>query len=95
MPAEGFEPPTYGLQNRCTTTVLSRQIMTYGALISCHSVRESPPLPFILPKAGCRSAYHPSKERVRPMALQNNAPSMFALKRQISNWNLWDFNCEQ
>jgi hypothetical protein len=64
VPAEGFEPPTYGLQNRCTTTVLSRQIMTYGALISCHSVRESPPLPFILPKAGCRSAYHPSKERV-------------------------------
>ena len=64
VPAEGFEPPTYGLQNRCTTTVLSRQIMTYGALISCHSVRESPPLPFILPKAGCRSAYHPSNERV-------------------------------
>jgi hypothetical protein len=26
LPAEGFEPPTYGLQNRCTTTVLSRQI---------------------------------------------------------------------
>ncbi len=25
MPAEGFEPPTFGLQNRCTTTVLSRQ----------------------------------------------------------------------
>jgi hypothetical protein len=25
VPAEGFEPPTYGLQNRCTTTVLSRQ----------------------------------------------------------------------
>ena len=24
LPAEGFEPPTYGLQNRCTTTVLSR-----------------------------------------------------------------------
>jgi hypothetical protein len=24
VPAEGFEPPTYGLQNRCTTTVLSR-----------------------------------------------------------------------
>ena len=34
MPAEGFEPPTYGLQNRCTTTVLSRP----GALIIalCH-----------------------------------------------------------
>jgi hypothetical protein len=26
LPAEGFEPPTYGLQNRCTTTVLSRRI---------------------------------------------------------------------
>jgi hypothetical protein len=26
LPAEGFEPPTYGLQNRCTTTVLSRQM---------------------------------------------------------------------
>ena len=25
LPAEGFEPPTYGLQNRCTTTVLSRR----------------------------------------------------------------------
>jgi hypothetical protein len=24
LPAEGFEPPTYGLQNRCTTAVLSR-----------------------------------------------------------------------
>jgi hypothetical protein len=24
VPAEGFEPPTFGLQNRCTTTVLSR-----------------------------------------------------------------------
>jgi hypothetical protein len=28
VPAEGFEPPTYGLQNRCTTTVLSRHFMT-------------------------------------------------------------------
>jgi hypothetical protein len=25
LPAEGFEPPTYGLQNRCTTSVLSRR----------------------------------------------------------------------
>src|ERR1700688_4801190 len=25
VPAAGFEPATYGLQNRCTTTVLSRQ----------------------------------------------------------------------
>jgi hypothetical protein len=27
VPAEGFEPPTFGLQNRCTTTVLSRRKM--------------------------------------------------------------------
>jgi hypothetical protein len=26
MPGEGFEPPAFGLQNRCTTTVLTRQI---------------------------------------------------------------------
>jgi hypothetical protein len=26
VPAEGFEPPTFGLQNRCTTTVLSRRL---------------------------------------------------------------------
>jgi hypothetical protein len=31
MPAEGFEPPTYGLQNRCTTTVLSRQMNDFLA----------------------------------------------------------------
>ena len=26
VPGEGFEPPTFGLQNRCTTTVLTRQV---------------------------------------------------------------------
>ena len=26
VPGEGFEPPTFGLQNRCTATVLTRQI---------------------------------------------------------------------
>jgi hypothetical protein len=25
VPGEGFEPPTFGLQNRCTATVLTRQ----------------------------------------------------------------------
>ncbi len=30
MPAEGFEPPTFGLQNRCTTTVLSRPEGAYS-----------------------------------------------------------------
>ncbi len=24
VPDEGFEPPTFGLQNRCTTPVLTR-----------------------------------------------------------------------
>jgi hypothetical protein len=27
VPGEGFEPPTFGLQNRCTTTVLTRQAL--------------------------------------------------------------------
>src|SRR5579862_8534788 len=26
VPGEGFEPPTFGLQNRCTTTVLTRHL---------------------------------------------------------------------
>jgi hypothetical protein len=29
MPGEGFEPPTFGLQNRCTTTVLTRPKSIY------------------------------------------------------------------
>src|SRR3981189_705817 len=33
VPAEGFEPPTYGLQNRCTTTVLSR-LWSWGPIIA-------------------------------------------------------------
>src|SRR5271168_3271877 len=32
LPAEGFEPPTYGLQNRCTTTVLSRHFKSRDIL---------------------------------------------------------------
>ena len=31
VPDEGFEPPTFGLQNRCTTTVLIRREMSGGA----------------------------------------------------------------
>ena len=30
VPGEGLEPPTFGLQNRCTTTVLTRR----GGLVS-------------------------------------------------------------
>ena len=37
MPAEGFEPPTYGLQNRCTTTVLSRHSWTHAQVKAPHS----------------------------------------------------------
>ena len=31
VPGEGFEPPTFGLQNRCTTTVLTRQKLDLDA----------------------------------------------------------------
>ena len=37
MPGEGFEPPTFGLQNRCTTTVLTRQ----GIVFTAFSVQRS------------------------------------------------------
>ena len=30
VPGEGFEPPTFGLQNRCTATVLTRPIESFG-----------------------------------------------------------------
>src|SRR5690349_18155714 len=29
VPGEGFEPPTFGLQNRCTTAVLTRPCRTF------------------------------------------------------------------
>ena len=28
VPAEGIEPPTFGLQNRCSTAELSRRLKT-------------------------------------------------------------------
>jgi hypothetical protein len=34
MPGEGFEPPTFGLQNRCTTTVLTRQYVVSALCIT-------------------------------------------------------------
>ena len=34
MPGEGFEPPTFGLQNRCTTTVLTRQAIVFATFYS-------------------------------------------------------------
>ena len=32
VPGEGFEPPTFGLQNRCTTTVLTRHFNDLGVV---------------------------------------------------------------
>lgn len=32
VPGEGFEPPAFGLQNRCTTTVLTRHYSTAAIL---------------------------------------------------------------
>ncbi len=31
VPGEGLEPPTFGLQNRCTTTVLTRRRARHAA----------------------------------------------------------------
>src|SRR6202030_3326837 len=53
MPAEGFEPPTYGLQNRCTTTVLSRR--GAGSYYSVWRTWLAAPVP-PYPGAGRRSA---------------------------------------
>jgi hypothetical protein len=33
VPGEGFEPPTFGLQNRCTTAVLTRPGMGWSGKI--------------------------------------------------------------
>ena len=32
VPAEGIEPPTFGLQNRCSTAELSRHLLAYWDL---------------------------------------------------------------
>jgi hypothetical protein len=37
VPGEGFEPPTFGLQNRCTATVLTRPIPLIYSLYSRRS----------------------------------------------------------
>ena len=37
LPGEGFEPPTFGLQNRCTTTVLTRHIVAVRPDRSCRT----------------------------------------------------------
>ena len=37
VPGEGFEPPTFGLQNRCTTTVLTRLSISYNEIFTSSS----------------------------------------------------------
>jgi hypothetical protein len=37
VPGEGFEPPTFGLQNRCTATVLTRRIKDLEAAELCET----------------------------------------------------------
>jgi hypothetical protein len=32
VPGEGFEPPTFGLQNRCTATVLTRHMEIFSMI---------------------------------------------------------------
>ena len=34
VPGEGFEPPTFGLQNRCTTTVLTRRYQGFRLVLA-------------------------------------------------------------
>ena len=45
VPGEGFEPPTFGLQNRCTTTVLTRHDRGLaGALRGTWDTGQAPPM---------------------------------------------------
>jgi hypothetical protein len=38
VPGEGFEPPTFGLQNRCTATVLTRPAsLNYNGYLNARS----------------------------------------------------------
>ena len=46
-PAEGFEPPTSGLQNRCATTTLYRQIKNGGDYIISVEMTQIMTLPFL------------------------------------------------
>jgi hypothetical protein len=44
VPGEGFEPPTFGLQNRCTATVLTRLFRVarcFGSRIALYRIAES------------------------------------------------------
>jgi hypothetical protein len=43
VPGEGFEPPTFGLQNRCTAAVLTRLFRSapcFGSTIALYRIAE-------------------------------------------------------
>ena len=43
VPGEGLEPPTFGLQNRCTATVLTRQVDYAATVVEFDSVGYTTP----------------------------------------------------
>jgi hypothetical protein len=45
VPAEGIEPPTFGLQNRCSTAELSRHGVSNQSLSKSHTQLKSEFLP--------------------------------------------------
>ena len=49
VPGEGFEPPTFGLQNRCTTTVLTRQSFEIPTVFRTYSTRTVMHVPVFVP----------------------------------------------
>ena len=65
VPGEGFEPPTFGLQNRCTTTVLTRRAAWLTVKAGPHQHRPDPQAPGL-----CRSNMgenqHDPRTRLEP-----------------------------
>src|SRR5262245_60588812 len=73
VPAEGIEPPTFGLQNRCSTAELSRPVAD-ARLGERRSVRR--------PRLAPETPYH------RSLAVRNEA-SMVAIAALSSCVNKW------
>ncbi len=80
VPGEGFEPPTFGLQNRCTATVLTRrnQILTrFRAAFATNLATKRLQIPQhgTACTATARDAQHAERYRLagRPPALASSA----------------------
>lgn len=52
VPAEGIEPPTFGLQNRCTTAVLSRPADALAGQPAHRAVHLFPQSPRLVNRGG-------------------------------------------